>query len=336
MKTPTRFIKSLTDVQREELKTIYQTHPSSRTRLRAHAILLSERRYSLDQIADIFEVDRDTVGAWLDRWEQDNFNSLDDGERSGRPPILTEKEQEKAIKIVEKDPRSTARSLAVIQEKTGKKLSRGTLKRLLKKKGKIWKRMRKSLKSKRNEQDFRAAQTQLQGFFQDALAGEFDLYYCDEAGFTLEPVIPYAWTDKGTTLEIPSAKSDRLNVLGFLGIEQQFHPFVFEGSITSEIAVACFEQFSQTIVNPTLVVIDQAPIHTSKEFTSCLPQWEERGLYLYLLPAYSPELNWIEMLWRKIKYEWLPLSAYLSYDSLKKSLMTTLKLVGSKYQIIFG
>ena len=138
---------------------------------------------------------------------------------------------------------------------------------------------------------------------------------------------------KGTTLEIPLAKSDRLNVLGFLGIEQQFHPFVFEGSITSEIAVACFEKFSQTIVNPTLVVIDQAPIHTSKEFISCLPQWEERGLYLYLLPAYSPELNWIEMLWRKIKYE---LSAYLSYDSLKKALMSTLKLVGLKYQIIFG
>lgn len=27
---------------------------------------------------------------------------------------------------------------------------------------------------------------------------------------------------------------------------------------------------------------------------------------LYFLPPYSPELNRIEILWHKIKYEWLP------------------------------
>lgn len=31
----------------------------------------------------------------------------------------------------------------------------------------------------------------------------------------------------------------------------------------------------------------------------------ERRLTLYFLPPYSPELNRIEILWRKIKYEWL-------------------------------
>lgn len=335
MKTPTRFVTPLTETERKELKEVYRTHPNARARTRAHALLLSERKYSIDQIADIFEVDRDTVAAWLDRWETDRLNSLDDGDRSGRPPILNQKEREKAVKIVEKDPRSTQRALAIIEEKIGKKLSRPTLKRPLKKKGKVWKRMRRSLKSKRNEQEFRAVQAELESLCQDALDGKIDLYYCDESGFTLEPSIPYAWTDKGKTIEIPSAKSDRLNVLGFLGIKQEFHSFVFEGSITSEIAISCFDHLSETIIRPTLVVIDQAPIHTSKEFVSRLSQWEERGLYVYPLSAYSPELNWIEMLWRKIKYEWLPLSAYLSYDSLKKSLANVLKQVGSKYQIIF-
>lgn len=335
MKIPTRFIDSLTETQRKELKEVCRTHSNVRARTRAHALLLSERKYSIDQIADIFEVDRDTVAAWLDRWEAAQFDSLDDGDRSGRPPLLNEKEQEKAVKIVEQDPRSTQRALAVIAEKIGKKLNRQTLKRLLKKKGKVWKRMRRSLKSKRNEPAFRAAQKELKDLCQNALDGEIDLYYCDESGFTLEPSIPYAWTDKGETLEIPSAKSPRLNVLGFLGLQQEFHSFVFEGSITSEIAVACFDHLSATLTKPTLVVIDQAPIHTSAEFTARLPHWEERGLYVYPLPAYSPELNWIEMLWRKIKYEWLPLSAYLSYDSLKRALASVLKQVGSKYQIIF-
>lgn len=212
-------------------------------------------------MADIFEVDRDTVAAWLDRWEADPFDSLDDGDRSGRPPLLNEKAPKKVVKIVEKDPRATQRTRAVMAEKIGKKLNRQTLKRLLQKKGKVWQRMRRSLKSKRHEPAFRAAQKELKDLCQDALDGKLDLYDCDESGFTLEPSIPAAWTDKGKTLEIPSAKSPRLNGRGFLGLQQAFHSFVFEGSITSEIVVAGFERLSAALTKPTLVVIDQAPIH---------------------------------------------------------------------------
>jgi hypothetical protein len=41
---------------------------------------------------------------------------------------------------------------------------------------------------------------------------------------------------------------------------------------------------------------------------------------IYLLPAYSPELNLIEILWRMIKYHWLPLKAYESFKDLMRSL----------------
>ena len=44
-----------------------RNHPSQRTKARAHAILLSARRYSINQIADIFAVDRETVSSWLAR-----------------------------------------------------------------------------------------------------------------------------------------------------------------------------------------------------------------------------------------------------------------------------
>ena len=31
--------------------------------------------------------------------------------------------------------------------------------------------------------------------------------------------------------------------------------------------------------------------------------WEERGLFVWFLPTYSPHLNIAEILWRKLKYE---------------------------------
>lgn len=335
MKTPTKFVTELSEEQREELRELMKT-ANEQVRRRAHAVLLSSRGYSVDRIADIYEVDRDTVTRWLDRWEEDGTNGLHDQEGRGRKPILNQREQKQAIKIVEKDPRSSKRSLNKIEEKTHKKISRQTLKRILKKGNKTWKRLRRSLRGKRDEADFQASKAELAGFRADAEAGEIDLYYFDEAGFTLDPCVPYAWQTVGETIEIPAASSDRINVLAFLSTDLRFHPFVFEKSIDSEIVIACFEHLSRLISKPTLVVFDGAPTHKSGDFQSRLEEWEARGLYVYLLPAYSPELNLIEILWRLIKYQWLPLKAYESFKDLMRLLLKVLKGVGSKYQIDFA
>ncbi|WP_051040375.1 MULTISPECIES: transposase [Methylomicrobium] len=37
---------------------------------------------------------------------------------------------------------------------------------------------------------------------------------------------------------------------------------------------------------------------------------EEKGIRFYFLPPYSPELNRIKPLWRKMKYEWLKFKLY--------------------------
>jgi transposase len=42
--------------------------------------------------------------------------------------------------------------------------------------------------------------------------------------------------------------------------------------------------------------------------------WEQRGLFLLYLPRYSPHLNIVETLWRKLKYEWLSPKDYETTD----------------------
>ena len=59
-------------------------------------------------------------------------------------------------------------------------------------------------------------------------------------------------------------------------------------------------------------------------------------MYLLFLPPYCPALNLIEILWRKLKYEWLPLSAYGSFKQLTETLENTLKQIGSKYLLSFA
>ncbi|MDD5276680.1 MAG: hypothetical protein PHR16_11440 [Methylovulum sp.] len=54
------------------------------------------------------------------------------------------------------------------------------------------------------------------------------------------------------------------------------------------------------------------------------------------IAPYSPERSLIEILWRKIKHEWMPFSAYSPFLSLKQNLFDILANIGKTYQIEFA
>jgi transposase len=189
--------------------------------------------------------------------------------------------------------------------------------------------MRRSLRFFRDEDEFRAAEAELAQLRAESLLPKsereqevsfpvFDLWYFDEAGFTLQPSIPYAWQLVGERLELASTHGPRQNVLGFFNLHHQFHSFAFEGSIDTHTVIHCFDLFNRRRKKPALVVIDNAPIHTSDEFEEEIERWEEEELYVKFLPPYCPELHLIEILWHKIKYEWLPLDAYQGFEVISK------------------
>ena len=128
----------------------------------------------------------------------------------------------------------------------------------------------------------------------------------------------------------------RINAVAFMDKANELIPFTVKGRVDAMTVVACFDALSTDLKKKTFVIIDNAPVHKSKAFISRLPGWAQKGLYLKFLPSYSPELNLIEILWRKIKYEWLPFSAYLSFSKLQEALDDILKKFGSEYSINFS
>lgn len=134
MNVPNKFITDLSDSDRTKLLECHQTSEKSRVRNRAHAILLSSESYPIDEIAAICRVHRTAVSRWLDRFSEFGAEALADLPKEGRPPILTEPEQERAIEIALTDPKFPHRQIEEIKRDTGKQISQYTLKRLLKKK----------------------------------------------------------------------------------------------------------------------------------------------------------------------------------------------------------
>ena len=133
MNVPNKFIKILSEEDYIKLVENQQKSENFRVRNRSHAILLSFEKYSIDEIARICGVHRNTVSRWIERWNEGGVQGLGDVEKNGRPPILTLEEQARTVEIALENPKFPHRQLSRIKAETGKTISAYTLKRVIKK-----------------------------------------------------------------------------------------------------------------------------------------------------------------------------------------------------------
>ena len=192
-----------------------------------------------------------------------------------------------------------------------------------------------SLKSKRNQDAFDFKQQQIESLKKLEDSGFIDLYFGDESHFGLTPNVPYAWQTKENPILLPADKGKFLNVVGLMNRKNKLFFEVLESTFNTDRLICFMDNFVAQTVKKTVVIIDNSPIHRSKKFKVKIQAWREQDVYIFYLPPYSPELNLIEILWRRIKYQWLSFDAYLCFQNLKERLFDVLQNVDIKYDIIF-
>jgi transposase len=128
-----RFLQNLSPETRSLLYRLYKESQHHRVRQRAHCILLSSQGINTTALMAIFSVDRITIYNWFDAWEAHHFAGLYDKKRCGRPPKLTDEEQNKAQYYVEQHPRDIRKVVYLLEQETSKRVSTKTIKRLVKK-----------------------------------------------------------------------------------------------------------------------------------------------------------------------------------------------------------
>ena len=327
-----KYVKGLSEAERQTLLDASRHAPWPRFRQRAHAVLLSGKGYRLVQLADIFEVDRDTVSGWLEAWERNGLLGLHDRDHPGRPRKGTKDDREWLLKVVKEAPHQLRAVPTQFENRTGQPVSTDTLRRWLKEASWTWKRCRRSLKEKRDEAEFREGRRILDAFHEREAMGELDVFYLDESGFSSRSCVPYAWQPKGETLRLPANVPGRTNVIGFLNRNHEAYFHTVDGSVTHRQVMEAMDGFirSRPPEKLTIIVMDNASVHRKAVAEG---QWEWLGhrLWAWFLPAYSPELNSIEILWKKIKYEWLPWAAYQCFETMRSALAGIFENLGGKY-----
>ncbi len=166
-------------------------------------------------------------------------------------------------------------------------------------------------------------------------ADYIDLYFGDEATFSMLPSIPYAWQEKDKPIEIFPRRDKKVNLFGIFRPDNVAITYQSQKNINSEFLIQSIDDFSQYVDKPTVLVLDNAPTHRSYLFQEQLLRWQEKDLYVFFLPYYSPHLNIAETYWRKAKYEWLGSSDYFSFAKYKRKIKEIFNGIGIDYKIVF-
>lgn len=330
-----RLMRELNPETRKLLARINRQSKFPQVRDRAKCIILSYQGFTIKQLMVIFGVSRKTIYNWLTRWEEQQILGIYNQKGRGRKPKFSQSEKEQIKEWVKAEPKALKQVVIKIQEQWGIEVSKETIKRIIKKLNMRWKRMKRGISKTPEEWEIEVKLPRLAELKLQAQKGEIDLRYLDESGFSLTPYIPYGWQEIRQNITLKSCQSQRINVLGLMNRKNELFYETYERSIDSEVVIKFLDKFTEQLSNPTVVVMDQASIHTSDKIINKLTEWQQKNLEIFWLPTYSPKQNLIEILWKFIKYEWIEVGAYENWNSLHKYLEKVLNNLGQAYVINF-
>lgn len=171
---------------------------------------------------------------------------------------------------------------------------------------------------------------------EQAREGTIDLFYGDESQVCEQGYVPYGWQFKDEKVGVPCVHGRGINCFGLLSRYNQLLFATTEDAITADFVVEQLERLSFSLKKQTVVVLDNAKVHTSRKVKERLKYWQNRGLYIFYLPPYCPHLNIIERLWLELKSRWLKPEDYSTAQTLFLATFLALGAVGKELFIHFS
>jgi transposase len=136
------------------------------------------------------------------------------------------------------------------------------------------------------------------------------IYYQDESGFDEYFTRRYGYSHGGTTVhtQLSGKKYERQSIMSLSDYQQRLvEPMIYQFTANSEVVLSYFELVLPQLTTPSVIILDNASYHKSKELQSLFHTY---GHTLMFLPPYSPDLNPIEHIWGTIKQQ---LRSYYDY-----------------------
>ncbi|MCP4752099.1 MAG: IS630 family transposase [Proteobacteria bacterium] len=305
-----------------------------RTIIRLKVLIAYYKGNRTDSIASCYDVSERSIKNWIKKFESYGNDSMEDDPRAGRPTKLPEKEAEELKRIITKNNQRVwvARHVyGLLISVFGVSYSVKYLPELLKKLGLSFRKAVHFLVRRDSEKRKEWIKEKLPKIYEKKIKHGWRIFFQDEVGFATEGTLAHTWGEKAKKIEIENhGRHGRMNLIGAF----ELGTGVFHGVLTSFSVNACrFRRFichlkRKMRTDRILLICDNASFHKAKWFTEWSKE-QSSWLKLEFLPAYSPDFNPIERLWRWMKTEFIHNRCWKTKGLLKKHLFGVLDEVPS-------
>lgn len=303
----------LTQEEKRQLKTIHKyTHNNSMRENRIRVVLCSDQNMSREEIKNIFLLDLQTIRRYINDFKLYRMDSIDfeDGRksRSGNNKEITPKQEIEVKKYIEDNLIEDSK---IVQEyiKDEFKISykNGTVIKLLHDLGFVYKKVT-TIPQKANTPQSTQKQLEFENRYKklkDELNIDENMLFLDGVHPTHNTKPGFAWIQKGKEklIETNSGR-DRVNLNGAYNVMSGEVIVTPSITINSNSTLVLFdtiiENYNDSNGNIYLFA-DNARYYKSKMIQEALNTDKYSRIKMIFLPAYAPNLNPIERVWKFFK-----------------------------------
>jgi transposase len=303
--------------------------------LRIRAVQAVEAGEHPQDVARAIGMARGTVFMWLAKYREGGLAALKAKPVPGKPPKLNGSQLRRLYTLIAgSDPRQLSFAFALwtremirelIRREFDVRLSAVSVGRLLKKLGlspqrplwRAWQADPEAVERWQRE-DFPAIRAA-------AKAEGATIYFGDEAGVRSDYHAGTTWAPLGQTPVVKATGARHsVNMISAVTAQGLLRFAVFTGSCTAAVFIDFCQRLLADTPGPVYLIVDGHPTHKAKATKDFVASTGGR-LKLFTLPAYSPQLNPDEWVWKNVKHDRIGRSSITSADDLKAKAIGALR-----------
>lgn len=311
-----------------ELQTIHQerfAYPCPMVQKRLHALYLKGKQYRHQTIADMLDIHPNSVTTYLHMYQTGGLEQIKRVNYGTNTRALHAQQPSLEDAFRHHPPHSTNEAIHRIEALTGIRRSPTRVKAWMKRAGLKYRKIAHLPAKADPKKQAEWLQTTLAPYIVQAQQGLCHLLFMDAVHFVLGVFLCSLWSFARLFVKAPAGRQ-RLNVLGAVNaITKQVDVLTNTTYINADVIAASLRQLAAKYHDlPIVIVLDNARYQHCRMILALA---EQLGITLLFLPAYSPNLNIIERLWKVLKKKALYAQYYDSFARFKDAIRATLQNV---------
>lgn len=294
---------------------------------RIHALLALAQDMAVCDVAEMLALGQQTVRDYRNQFLWQGVASLVYRCPPGRPSKLTKTQRKQLAEWIKASPQESGYTSGcwntpmiqdLIQRRFGVEYHPHYICTLLKNMGFSYQKARFVSDHLNAVKRLEWCQTRWPQILRKARLRKALLLFGDEASFAQWGSLSYTWAPRGQQPEVPT--SGKRKAYKIFGLIDYFSGRFFYKGHTGRFNSASYAAFLLDVLSQTrrqvVVIQDGARYHTSKAMQQFFDAHADR-LTIEQLPAYSPDFNPIEHLWKKVKKEATHLKYFPEFPDLQ-------------------